>query len=116
MATPASRLPVTLLTRTECARCGQARELLDRLAAEYPLAITTLDVTQPDGLAFAVRTGAMFTPSLVIGTSVVSGRISERRMREAVERGLAEQCGATLPSARWSRRGRSLLGWLARGW
>lgn len=109
------RLPVVLLTRSECSRCDQAHDLLNRLASDYPLAITTLDADEPDGAALAAQTGVFFTPGIVIGTdTVVSGRLTERRLRTAIERRLPGREGSSTPLPGWLRRVRSILGWPGR--
>lgn len=109
-------LHVVLLTRSGCSLCDQAHDLLNRLASDYPLAITTLDADGPDGAALASQTGVFFTPGIVIEADVVSGRITERRLREAIERRLLCRAGYSTPHSGWLRRGRSVLGWLARSW
>ena len=113
------RLRVVLLTRAGCSRCDRAHDLLTRLASDYPLAITGLDVDGPDGAALATRMGVLFTPAVVIGAdAVVSGRITEQRLRKAIEGRLLSGVGVETPTPHsgWLRHGRSFLGWLARSW
>jgi hypothetical protein len=108
------RLHVVLLTRSGCSLCDQAQDLLSRLASDYPLAITTLDADESDGAALAARTGVLFTPGIVIGTdTVISGHITERPLRKAIERQLRGH-GRYASSRAGSGRSRSLRAWLRR--
>ena len=50
---------VLLLTQEHCRFCTQAKEILDRLAVEYGLSISTLDLGSPEGEALAVRSGLL---------------------------------------------------------
>ena len=79
-------ITVTLLTREQCAFCEQAKELLARLAAEYPLAVTTLDLDSPEGLKLAAAGGVLFPPGLFNGEPFSYGRPSERKLRRELER------------------------------
>ena len=55
MTEPIEHLHITLLTRPGCGLCEEARDLLDRLALEYPLALAVQGVDGPDGLAVVER-------------------------------------------------------------
>lgn len=82
-------MDVLLLTQANCAFCDQAKELLDRLAAEYPLSVTTLDLGTWEGQALAERGGIMFPPGVFLdGEPFSYGRPSERRLRRELERRL----------------------------
>lgn len=117
MANLDKRLRVVLLTRSGCSLCDRAHDLLNRLAADYPLAITVLDADEADGAALAARMGVFFTPGVIIDAdAVVSGHITERRLREGIERRLFGRVGRSAPLGAWIGRGRSILGWLARSW
>ncbi len=79
-------MEVTLLTQGDCAFCDQAKEILDRLSAEYGLAVTTLELSSPEGRALAERGGIMFPPGIFIdGETLCYGRPSERRLRREIE-------------------------------
>lgn len=78
---------VLLLTQEQCAFCTQAKETLDRLAAEYGFTVSTLDVSTPAGEAVAVQSGVLFPPGIFLDGEVFSyGRLSERKLRQALER------------------------------
>ncbi len=55
-------MEVLLLTQENCAYCEQAKETLDRLAAEYDLSISPIDLGSPEGQDLAARGGVMFPP------------------------------------------------------
>ncbi len=81
---------VIVYTTVPCARCGNAKEILDRYGAEYEEVNLAKD---PDGRAQLVaRTGLMTFPQIVIGGRTVGGLDD---LRAADERGeLAELLAA----------------------
>lgn len=77
---------VVLLTQENCAFCTEAKAILERLASEYDLTISTLDLGTPEGEALAIRGGIMFPPGIFIeGKSFSYGRPSERKLRREFE-------------------------------
>jgi glutaredoxin len=83
---------VLLLTQEQCVFCAQAKEIIDRLAVMYPLAVTMLDLHSPEGLALALSGGILFPPGIFLdGTPFSYGRLSERKLRRAIERRLRER-------------------------
>jgi glutaredoxin len=80
-------LDVTLLTQRECGFCDQAKDVLARLEAEFPLKVRTVGLESPDGRALAERLGVLFAPGIVVdGELVAFGRLSERRLRREFAR------------------------------
>ena len=80
---------VLLLTQEHCGFCAQAKEILDRLAVEYELSVSTLDLGSPEGEALAVRGGLLFPPGIFLDGELFSyGRLSERKLRREIERRL----------------------------
>ena len=78
---------VTLLTQEACSFCGDAKELLDRLAREYPLEVVELDLGSEEGMALAAAGGIMFPPGIFVdGEAFGYGRPSERKLRRELER------------------------------
>lgn len=85
-------MDVIVLSQDNCSYCDQAQEILSRLAAQYPLSITTVDLAQPEGQALAERAGMFYTPGIFIdGEAFSSGRPSEKKLRREIERCLAVQ-------------------------
>lgn len=83
-------MDVLLLTQENCGYCDQAKEILDRLAREYPLTLSTLDLATREGQALAERGGILFPPGVFLdGEPYAYGRQSERALRRAIERRLA---------------------------
>jgi thiol-disulfide isomerase/thioredoxin len=79
-------ISIVLLTQQQCAFCDQAKELLDRLAAEYPLSVTALDFGTAEGQALAERSGLLFPPGILLdGEAFSYGRPSERKLRRRIE-------------------------------
>lgn len=77
---------VLLLTQANCAFCDQAKDILDRLATEYDLHVSTLDLGTSEGQTLAVRNGIMFPPGILLdGEPFSYGRLSERKLRTALE-------------------------------
>ncbi len=82
-------LQITLLTQAQCGYCEDAQETLRRLASEYPLEVTALDIASPDGQTLAQRAGVLFPPGVLIEGSPFSyGRLSERKLRRELGRRL----------------------------
>ncbi|MDQ3317402.1 MAG: glutaredoxin family protein [Actinomycetota bacterium] len=85
-------MEVTLLTQENCAFCDQAKEVLDRLSAEYPISVNTMDLATPEGQRLAWQGGVMFPPGIFIGGEPFSyGRPSEKKL----QRELARRLGPT---------------------
>lgn len=92
---------VLLLTQSGCATCVQTKALVERLAAEYPLSLSTLDLGEAEGRELAERAGILFPPGVLLDGEVVGyGRISERKLRrEIVNRLKADEFCADAPTA-----------------
>ena len=75
-------IEIVLLTREDCAFCEDARAILERLAAELPLAVTSVDFDAEAGRRLALSGGLLFPPGIVIeGRPFCHGRPSERKLR-----------------------------------
>lgn len=79
---------VTLLTKADCPLCEQAKEVLGRLAGEFDLDVEVVDLGSERGSALAAGSGMAFPPGVVLdGEPFSYGRLSERKLRRALERG-----------------------------
>ena len=79
-------LDIIILTQENCTFCDLAKEILERLSAEFPLSITTLSLDAPRGQELALQNGILFAPGLFIdGKAFSYGRPSERKLRRAIE-------------------------------
>jgi len=78
---------ITLLTQTSCGMCELAKEILASLGNDYPLAITEVDLASDDGRRLAADAGVMFAPGVLVdGQPFSYGRLSERKLRRALDR------------------------------
>lgn len=78
---------VVLLTQEHCSLCEHAKQVLDRLATEYPLAVTVVDLASPRGRELATRGQILFPPGVFLdGEAFCYGRLSERKLRRELER------------------------------
>ncbi|HZJ47676.1 MAG TPA: glutaredoxin family protein [Acidimicrobiia bacterium] len=81
---------VTLVTSPGCHYCGDAREVLERVAADLPLDVHEIDLASPDGAAAQQKWRAPYPPLVLLDGELFGyGRISERKLRKtlSVERG-----------------------------
>ena len=78
---------VTLLTQEDCHFCEQAKDVLRRLASEYPISVEELDLATPAGQRLAEQGGVLFAPGIVLdGEPFSYGRPSERKLRRELKR------------------------------
>ena len=77
---------VTLLTKTDCGLCEQAKEVLGRLGGEFDLIVETVDATSEEGRVLAERAGMAFPPAVLLdGEPFSYGRLSERKLRRMLQ-------------------------------
>ena len=80
-------MEVLLLTQAHCGLCAHAERVLERLAGDYPLQVTTLALASPQGRVLAQRGGILFPPGVFLdGEPFSYGRLSERRLRRELQR------------------------------
>lgn len=78
---------IVLLTKEDCHFCDQAKEILDRLGAEYPLHVREVALDSAEGRELAARSGAPFPPVILMDGEVFSyGRLPERKLRQRLAR------------------------------
>jgi glutaredoxin len=81
-------MEVLLLTQEHCSLCEHAKQVLDRLAADYPLQVTVQELASPEARALAERGGILFPPGVFLNGEPFSyGRLSERKLRRELDRG-----------------------------
>jgi glutaredoxin len=77
---------VTLLTKPACPLCDQAKQALDRLAQDFDLAVEVVALDSERGQALAAAAGMPFPPGVLVdGQPFSYGRLSERKLRRALE-------------------------------
>lgn len=82
----AEQIPITLLTQASCGFCDQAKQVLNRLAADYPLQVTEIDLTSEEGQRLAASAGVLFAPGVLVdGKPFSFGRLSERKLRRKLD-------------------------------
>jgi glutaredoxin len=76
---------ITLLTQTTCGFCDHAKHILTRVAHDYPLEITEIDLASEPGQRLATDAGVLFAPGVLLdGEPFSFGRLSERKLRRAL--------------------------------
>jgi len=77
---------ITLLTRSDCDLCEQAKTTLTRLRNELgDVTVELVDVDTVDGRRLAGEAGMVFPPGLLLdGQAFSYGRLSERKLRRAL--------------------------------
>lgn len=74
---------VMLLTADGCHYCAHAREVLGRLAQDWPLEVAEIALHSPEGSRLAFRDGVAFPPGIYLnGTFFGYGRLSEGKLRQ----------------------------------
>lgn len=82
-------MKILLLTQENCEFCEQAKEILSRLQADYPVKVETLDLNSPQGQTLAAQGGILFPPGVFIDdVSFSYGRVSERKLRRELDKRL----------------------------
>jgi hypothetical protein len=78
---------ITLLTQADCSLCEHAKRVLARVGGDHPLEITEIGLATEQGRALAAQASVAFAPGVLVdGRPFSYGRLSERRLRRALER------------------------------
>ncbi|OZM76378.1 glutaredoxin family protein [Pseudonocardia sp. MH-G8] len=81
---------ITLLTQPDCAFCDVAKQILVRVGDEYPLHVREIDLATAEGQHLATSAGVLFAPGVLLdGEAFSYGRLSERKLRRALQRWLS---------------------------
>lgn len=76
---------ITLLTQPFCALCEHAKQVLNRVGADYRLAVTEIDLRTDEGQHLATAAGVLFAPGVLVdGQPFSYGRLSERALRRTL--------------------------------
>lgn len=80
-------IDVLLLTQDGCKFCDRAKAILVRLGEEFPLRVSTAELSSPRAQALALEGGLLFPPGILIdGRPFSYGRQSEKKLRRELER------------------------------
>jgi glutaredoxin len=83
---------ITLLTQDDCGFCDQAKNVLDRMSADYPLQVTEVSLASEEGQTLARIAGMLFAPGVLVdGEPFSYGRLSERKLRRTLARHTEER-------------------------
>lgn len=78
-------IEITLLSQPCCAACGDAKQVLAKLAAEFPLRVREVDLTTQEGQLLAHEVRLLFAPGVLVDGELFShGRLSERKLRRVL--------------------------------
>lgn len=76
---------ITLLTESDCRLCDHAKEVLGRIAEDYPLRVDEVALASAQGRELAATAGVMFAPGVLVdGAPFSFGRLSERKLRKTL--------------------------------
>ena len=82
-------MDITLLIKDSCAFCELAKQILQRLSAEFSFSTLLVDLGSHAGQKLAEQAGVLFAPGILIdGKPFSYGRPSERKLRRELERRL----------------------------
>jgi glutaredoxin len=78
---------ITLLSRNDCGFCDDAKQVLARVGAQYPLQVVEVSLDSREGQAIATSAGVLFAPGVLVdGQPFSFGRLSERKLRRTLEK------------------------------
>lgn len=82
---------ITLLTKDDCGFCDHAKQVLRRLGDTYRLRVTEINLASHEGRQLAATGGVLFAPGLLVdGRPFSYGRLSERKLRRALDKRLPQ--------------------------
>jgi hypothetical protein len=100
-----SAVRVSLLTAAHCHLCEQAKEVLDRVGANYDIEVETLSADSEQGQALMLEHLIAFPPGVLLdGKAFSYGRLSERKLRRELDRtGAVTKVPTDKDTIRWPR-------------
>jgi len=82
---------ITLVTSPGCHMCEMAKDLISAIALERPLTLSVVELTSAEGEALASAHRMPFPPLMLInGVRHGHGRISEKKLRRALDQAVAD--------------------------
>jgi len=85
-STPIRPIEITLLVQHDCHYCGHAKQILRALSQDFSLRVNEIDLASDEGKRLAQHAGVLFAPGVLVGGQPFSfGRLSERKLRRALE-------------------------------
>jgi hypothetical protein len=87
MPQPCRPVDAVLLVARDCELCQHAKQVLQRVSVDHPLAVSIVSLDSAEGRQLAARHGVLFAPGLLLdGETFSYGRVSERKLRRALSR------------------------------
>ncbi len=84
-------IDIVLVTSPACHFCEQAKDVLTRVADEYPIRWREIDIMSEEGAAAVRRHQVPFAPALFVDNRFHGhGRVSERKLRKALDLAMKE--------------------------
>jgi glutaredoxin len=78
---------VALLVQENCVLCEQAKQVLTRVASDFPIVVEEIDLGSHEGRRLAQRGGVMFAPGVFVDDQMFGfGRLSEKKLRRLLQR------------------------------
>ena len=73
---------VLLLTAESCHFCDHAKAVLSRVAQEFPLVVSDLPISSPEGRRLAEHDGILILPGIYVDGELFGyGRLSEGKLK-----------------------------------
>ena len=83
---PMRPIDITLLTQHDCRYCDDAKQILQRVAGDFSLRVTEIDLASNKGKRLAEHAGVLFAPGVLVNGQPFSfGRLSEGKLRRALK-------------------------------
>lgn len=85
---PATRPPeVTVVVSPGCHFCADAESAIAEISRDYPVRVTRVGITSPEGSDMIQQFGAAMSPLVLLdGEFVSSGRLSRGRLRRLLDK------------------------------
>lgn len=81
------KINLTLLTSIGCVKCAQTKEILKKIAPDFPeLSIKEVDMTTPEGRELISKYVIMSSPGIIINNKLFSmGGTTEQELRNKLQ-------------------------------